>query len=174
MPGTHRDRILAPVARMDICLQKATLAQIAEVVREVDTSGAFLHSRDEPDFSCYSFLSGFEGDPGFHLFAIRDGDTTAGFVSLLPGADGETLDIGPTYIRPAYRNRGLGSRQIQAVVQWARARGIRHMGVRTWGENTRARQVFGKAGFVLEREVSNARVNGDSTVYYRLDLETDS
>ena len=155
---------------MDICLERAALTQIADVVREVDTSGVFLHSRDEPDFSCYSFLNGFVGEAGFHLFALRDGDVTAGFVSLLPGDDKESLDIGPTYIRPAYQNQGLGSRQIQAVVQWARTRGIRHMGVRTWGENKRARQVFEKAGFVLEREVPNARVNGDSTVYYRLDL----
>jgi GNAT superfamily N-acetyltransferase len=158
---------------MDICLQETTLAQIAEVVREVDSRGAFLHSRDEPDFSCYLFLHGFVGEAGFHLFALRDGDATAGFVSLLPGDDKGTLDIGPTYIRPAYQNHGLGSRQVQAVVRWARSRGIRHMGVRTWGENTRARQIFEKAGFVLEREVPNARVNGDSTVYYRLDLETD-
>lgn len=155
---------------MDICLERTTLTQIADVVREVDTSGAFLHSRDEPDFSCYSFLRGFEGEPGFQLFAMSDGETIAGFISLLPGRDREILDIGPTYIRPAYQNQGLGSRQIQAVVQWARTRGIRHMGVRTWGENKRARQVFEKAGFVLEREVPNARVNGDSTVYYRLDL----
>jgi RimJ/RimL family protein N-acetyltransferase len=159
---------------MDICLHETTLNQIAEAVREVDTSSAFLHSRDEPDFSCYSFLSGFEGDPGFHLFAVRDEDTTAGFISLLPGAGRERLDIGPTYIRPAYQNRGLGSQQIQAVVQWAKERGVRHMGARTWGENIRARQVFEKAGFVLEREALNARVNGDSTVYYRLDLETGS
>jgi len=158
---------------MDICLQETTLAQIAQVVREVDISGAFLHARDEPDFSCYLFLKGFEDDPGFHLFALRDKDTFAGFVSLLPGADRETLDIGPTYIRPAYQNQGLGSRQMQAVVRWAKARGIRHMGARTWGGNIRARQVFEKAGFVLEREAPDARVNGDSTVYYRLDLETD-
>jgi RimJ/RimL family protein N-acetyltransferase len=154
---------------IDVSFEETPLEQIAEIVREVDRSRAFLHSKSEPGFSCYTFLDEFACDPDFHAFALRCENEIAGFVTLLPGASKDTQDIGPMYIRPAYQGQGLGGKQIQAAVRWAKARGIRHMHARTWGGNIRARRIFEKAGFVLEREVPNARVNGDSTVFYLLD-----
>ncbi|MBN1934699.1 MAG: GNAT family N-acetyltransferase [Anaerolineae bacterium] len=152
-------------------LAEVTIDAILDVVREVDETGAFLHSRDEPDFSTVAFLRGFEGAPGFHLFAWMRQDQAAGFISLLPDRDDDTLSIGPMYIRPTFQGQSLGRAQFAAVVEWAGARGIKHLYVRTWGGNVRARRIFQRAGFRLVEEILDARVNGDSTVYYLLDIE---
>ena len=88
----------------------------------------------------------------------------------VPGADQDTVDIGPTFVTTKLRGRGLGKRMVSDVVEWASERGIRRLVVATWGENARARHVFEAAGFRFTHEEPNARVNGDSTVYFELDL----
>lgn len=155
-------------------LVQTAIDDINDVLREVDETGAFLHSRDEPDFSTAAFLREFEGAPGFALFAWLEQGQVAGFISLLPDEECDTLSVGPMYVSPVFQGRGIGGAQFRAVVAWARERGIRRLWVRTWGGNVRARRVFERAGFSLDHEIPNHRVNGDSTVYYLLDIDCEN
>ncbi len=155
-------------------LVQVAFDDIIDVLREVDQTGAFVHSRDEPDFSVVEFLRSFEGSPGFALFAWQAQGRVAGFVSLLPDEDADTLSVGPMYVRPAFQGQGIGGAQFAAVVAWAQERGARRLWVRTWGGNVRARRVFERAGFNLDHEIPDHRVNGDSTVYYLMDIDCEN
>ena len=152
-------------------LQETSLTAIANVIQEVDQTRAFVVSRDEPDFSAWTFFHEFEQKPGFHLFALMYRSQVAGFISILPNEDRDTLDIGPMYVRPQFRGLGLGHTQVKAVVEWAESRQIKHLTIRTWGENIRVKRIVKKLGFRLDKEIPNARIDGDSTVYYVLDID---
>ncbi|MBN1580685.1 MAG: hypothetical protein JXA89_08265 [Anaerolineae bacterium] len=39
------------------------------------------------------------------------------------------------------------------------------------GENIRVRRIVDRLGFRLVKEIPNARINGDSTVYYALGID---
>lgn len=154
-------------------LIQVAVDDMVDVLREVDETGAFVHSRDEPDFSVVEFLRSFDGAPGFALFAWLEQGQVAGFISLLP-EDDQSLSVGPMYVRPAFQGQGIGGAQFQAAVDWAQERGARRLWVRTWGGNVRARRVFERAGFSLDREIPDHRVNGDSTVYYLMDIDCEN
>ena len=152
---------------------ETTLESILDIVREVDERGAFLVSKDEPDFSTVEFLRAFQKKPGFRLFAWTEQAQKAGFISILPHSDPHTFYIGPMYIRPSFQGQRLGYAQMAAAVEWARQQGAKRLLVRTWGKNVRARRIIERLGFRLDREIPDARINGDSTVYYVLDIENE-
>ncbi len=151
-------------------LQETSLAAAQEIIREVDQTNAFVVAKDEPDFSTWAFLGEFEREQDFHLFGLIARSEMVGFISVLPHAGQDALDIGPMYVRPRFRGRGWGRAQIAGVVEWAGARGTRRLYLRTWGQNARVRHIVEKLGFRLDREIPNARIDGDSTVYYVLDM----
>lgn len=148
------------------------LAEVADVVREADRAGAFLPPKDEPGFSAYAYLAQEQGEAGFHLFALTDSASrTVGFVTIRPTKRQATSYIGPAYVRDQYRGMGLGKLLFDRLIEWCKAHGVRSLYTNTWGANAATRRIFEGLGFCLVRESPDTRVNGDSTVYYLLDID---
>lgn len=158
---------------MTFVLELATLEDIAPLLEEIESTQAYVWRRgDEPPF-LYDLLAGFANEPWARFFAIRDTDAgqMAGFITTLPGDAPGTLEVGPLYVRPAYRQRGAGKRALADLIQWVRAQGVQTLFIQTWSSNVRARHVFESVGFEFVAETLNARVNGDSTVTFSLPLQ---
>lgn len=158
---------------MPYSFELTTLSEIAPLIEEIETTHAFVIRRgDVPPFFL-SMLAEVEEQPNVGCFALRERsrDAIAGIVTTLPHKEAGAVDIGPLYVRPAYRGQGLGKRLIKELIQWAKTQGLQALYVQTWGRNARARHTFESVGFTFVKETANARVNGDSTVTYRLCLK---
>ncbi|MBN2006546.1 MAG: YjjG family noncanonical pyrimidine nucleotidase [Anaerolineae bacterium] len=157
---------------MTYFLEPVTLETIKPLLEEVESTQAYVwRSGDTPPF-LYDLLAEFAGEPLVRCFAIRDATDgqMAGFITTLPGDTPGTLEVGPLYIRPAYRGRGWGQRALEDLIRWVGAQGVPTLFIQTWGANARARHVFERVGFQFVGEIPNARVNGDSTVTFSLPL----
>lgn len=156
------------------CCQVNTFREIViedaiEAIREADSEKAFLPSVSDPGFSVEKFL--VQGEIlGYRLFGTFDvRNILVGFASINQ-KDVSIVSIGPMYIVKTSRGKGLGRWQVEKVIDWAIANGIRSLTTRTWGENIASRKIFEDLGFKLVEEKLNARINGDSTLKYHLDL----
>lgn len=56
--------------------------------------------------------------------------------------------LGFMYIEPAHRGKDINTRIIEALRQWAHARGITELRLDVYSENTRAIRAYEKAGFI--------------------------
>ena len=103
-----------------------------------------------------------DGLAGFGAF---DGPKLAGFAEVSERAYGDGCDTSPVawlegiYIDPAYRRGGIGRLLVEAIVQWARARGLSELGSDVEIDNTVSLMTHASWGFAeTERVVMLRRV----------------
>jgi ribosomal protein S18 acetylase RimI-like enzyme len=91
------------------------------------------------------------------LFVAAAGDRTVGFISgelrqgsptFLPKTWASVDDV---FVRPEYRNRGMGRALLQSVQAWAQERGADGISLQVAAANARGRKFYEDLGF---REVS--------------------
>lgn len=153
-------------------LREVSYAKIKPLAIEVVETGAFVTRRDD-DIPFVLSLDEWEGLPGVHFFLVEgENGEPAGFTSLLPPEGEESSDvvIGPTYLSPAFRGRGWGKSMLREVIGWATQGGARCFSSQTWGRNVVMRAIFEDLGFHLLKEILDARINGDSTVFYMMEI----
>ena len=152
-------------------LSESTHREIADLIREVLGTGAFVERTTDDEPFVVEAAEIFAGSPGFRISALTDAQAQpVGFVMTVPNEEPDTLEIGPTYVASELRGQGLGKNMVARVIDWAREHGVRRLVIATWGENARARHIFESVGFTFAGEELGARVNGDSTVHFALDL----
>lgn len=83
---------------------------------------------------------------GALLIAHAGGDV-AGCVGLRP-LDADTAEMKRLYVRPAYRQVGLGRRLVDVVIRAARERGYRELRLDTLASMTAAQALYRRMGFV--------------------------
>jgi GNAT superfamily N-acetyltransferase len=156
---------------MPYALEETTCPRLTDLIQDALETGALLQRRSD-DAPFLEAVGGiFEGDPNFHVFAVADsGDRPLGFTMTLPGQSDGVLVIGPTFITERCRGRGLGKYMLQRLIDRARDWHVSRLVFETWGRNAAARRLVESLGFRFAAEELNARVNGDSTVAYVLDL----
>jgi len=156
---------------MSYTWQETTFTALSTLIAEVIESDAFVQRKGDESPFILAMPVLFAGSPDLRLFVIVDeNDNPVAFASTLPDDDLEALSIGPLYVTPAARGKGLGHRLVEDCIGWARARGKTRVSVETWGKNSAARRTFEGAGLSLAAEELNTRIDGDSTVRYQLDL----
>ncbi len=155
-------------------IEEIVYDEILPLARETVESEAFVVRQDDGGGAPFVLAMGeiFADHADFRVFGLRETehDQIVGYGALLPESVPHALELGPLYITPAHRGHGLGRRLIAALIAAAREHGTQYLYTATWGENARVRHLFAALGFEFVDEVSNARVNGDSTAHYRLVL----
>lgn len=80
-----------------------------------------------------------------------DGGAAAGVAALaVRGAEGWVAGFG---VVPAWRRKGLGREMMSALVERARAAGLRHLSLEVLSRNAAARALYESAGMRVEREL---------------------
>ena len=154
-------------------IEEVSYAEILPLAQETAETGSFVERRDDAGAPFVLAMGEIFADhPDFRVFGLREAKSgqVIGYGTLLPNAAPHALELGPLYITIAHRGRGWGRRLIAALIAAARANGARYLYTATWGENARVQHLFEALGFEFVSEEPDARVNGDSTVHYRLDL----
>jgi GNAT superfamily N-acetyltransferase len=101
----------------------------------------------------------FLADPGHHMVVALDGDTVVAMASATvvrhPDKPPE-LFINEVGTRDSHQRRGLATRLVKALIEWARAAGHKGIWLATEEGNAPSRGLYGKLG---------ARETGGVVVY---------
>jgi ribosomal protein S18 acetylase RimI-like enzyme len=102
-------------------------------------------------------------DPGGAIFMALDGDQAVGAVALMVMGEG-SVELAKMGVRPAAQGRGAGRMLVAAVVDHARAMGMRRVYIETNSVLGPALKLYRDAGFVPLKE----RI---ATPYQRADVQ---
>jgi ribosomal protein S18 acetylase RimI-like enzyme len=80
---------------------------------------------------------------------------------------GQECYLEDLFVEEAYRGRGVGRTLLDAVMEWARARGCRRLRLDTNERNERGIHLYESLGFTCQRD----SYDGGRQLYYTLDLE---
>jgi len=127
--------LLEPATRLLARYRKTSYGQDGELVSNCEKS-----LRDLLDYGVAQF------------YLAGQGDEWAGFVVVYWGFSTSSgkpvLRIQDIYVEPLFRNRGIGTRLLQFCEKMARAKGANSIRLETNADNTTARRLYEKAGFV--------------------------
>ena len=133
---------------------------------------------EEPEFRRYLDLQGYDAEaehpedkysmPGGRLYLARAEGKPVGCVALRQ-IDEKRCEIKRLYVRPAYRERGLGGQLIQRLISDARAIGYECLLLDTLPFLTDAIGMYHRRGFVDIPSYNNSPM--ENLVYMRLDLK---
>jgi RimJ/RimL family protein N-acetyltransferase len=98
-------------------------------------------------------------------FALFDGDTFVGMSCYINVDDSrQTLEIGSTYYRPAFRGMGFNARCKDMMIQHAFDRGYRRIEFRVDNRNQRSQAAMKKLGAVREGVMRADRITWNNHV----------
>ena len=88
-------------------------------------------------------------EPGRHvMFLVCENETVVGCTyGLVDQARSEWGRVGGMWVDPAWRRRGIGMTMLQAVVAWARDRGLRRLGLWAADHSPAPVALYHKVGF---------------------------
>lgn len=113
-----------------------------------------------------------ERESGSRAWIARDGGAPAGCV-LLHGATDDLAELGRLWVAPAHRGSGTGRALVRTVVEEARARGYRTLGLATPPWSEAAHSLYESMGFERTPPYPGTRLpeeHHDDAIFMRLDL----
>lgn len=134
-----------------ISIRPARAEDDAELVRIDDATWRSCVSpapRPPPDRGFFD-----DGNRPADVLVAEVGATVAGYVSIGPGfavSHAHVLELTGLAVDPAFVNRGVGRRLVEAAVTEARERGARKLTLRVLASNTGARRLYDTCGFEVE------------------------
>lgn len=118
----------------------------------------------KPDPISYYDVGAMIGDPDVEVIVAVDGDLIvgSGYAKEKPSdhyvAPPVHCFLGFMFVHPEYRGRGVNGLVTEALLDWARARGLTEVQLRVYDENAGAIRAYEKKGFskymvVMRREL---------------------
>lgn len=146
MPGTGTGPGNGGLGRVQgepVRARRARIEEIRELAREYEHESATL--------SCDKHPSSTPLPEGGIFWIAEDAadDATLGYAAGSLRPDG--LTVGPVYVRPRERRRGVGQALLQAIQRWADETGIRVVEVSVAANDEVARSLLRSAGYVPRR-----------------------
>lgn len=146
---------------------------IADVQQLLDESQhAFLSSMDSPNETMQDRVAFFISDPEFRILGYEEDGVPASYIMALSDRKrSDSLAIGPMYVGKDHRGKGLGKKQLEGFIEYAKEKGCKTIFTKTWAGNEASRLIFDGFGFEVESIKEGDRANGDSTINYVLYLQ---
>jgi len=100
-------------------------------------------------------------------FVAEMGGQVAGTVSAGPGEFAGVAALTALWVDPRFRGRGVGSRLVEAVVDWTRVRGLAQVLLWVTDVNQNAERLYVRHGFARTGRVTEIRL-GEPAVEYEM------
>ena len=114
----------------------------------IENTTATFHIGDISDREMHDIL--FYDDSVYKSFVIKSNNETAGYVLLCPYKKREAYRRSAEvtiYLKPSFTSKGIGSKAIQFVEEFAMTKDIHTLLSVICGENTSSRKLFEKNGY---------------------------
>ena len=107
------------------------------------------------------------------LVLVTESDEIVGVITGVPNWKGIS-GVGryhDMFIKEGYRRRGLGLQLIERLIKEFEQNGMKLVIGRTWNTNIPSNKLYEKAGFKFLRRIRGAKITGEDTMWYYLELE---
>lgn len=149
-------------------LEQLHLDEMKDILTESNT--AFLLSKSEPLQTTESLIAWMQHEPRFIPLGYKRDGVVISYIIGLGQKNDTSIAIGPMYVSVNYQGQGLGRKQVEDFIEIAETQGIKEIHTKTWLGNNASRSIFESLGFVESGIVPEDRVDGDTTIKYRLEL----
>lgn len=74
-------------------------------------------------------------------------------------------------IKKKYRNQGIGKKLYKKAINEIKKKKIKKIVTRTWSSNSPSISLIKKMGFIKTKTIKNTRINGDDTIWFKLEIK---
>lgn len=143
----------------DLVIRKARLVDMPILLRYeqevIDYERAFNEDIEKEDAKYYNLHSLIRGKDSVVFVGEINGEIVAtGYALIKEGLPQFVYDkytyLGFMYVTPKHRGKGINAKIIEAALKWSKERGIKHIRLQVYSENTSAIQAYKKLGFKTE------------------------
>ncbi|MCF3108661.1 GNAT family N-acetyltransferase [Niabella sp. CC-SYL272] len=141
---------------MEVFIRAAT-PEDAEILLEfeqkiIEAERPFDDSLKEGTIHYYDLLELIRSPAATVLLAVAGDEIIgSGYAKIVPAKPyqqyKEYAYLGFMYVKPAFRGRGVNQRIIQALLEWAKAKGLKEARLEVYEENIAAKRSYQKIGF---------------------------
>lgn len=144
---------------MDLVVRKAVLADMPTLLKFeqeiIDYERAFNKDIKKEGAKYYNLKSLITSKDSVIFVGEVDGQIVAtGYALIMEGSPQfvyeEYTYLGFMYTKPEYRRKGVNAMIIQSAIKWSKKRGIPHLRLQVYSENTSAIRAYEKLGFKTE------------------------
>ena len=147
-------------------LERLTDEQLAPLL--VESEHAFLPTKNNPNETATSLIEKFRNDKRYDTLGYIIGSKAVSYIIALSGRTDSEIAIGPMYVTEDFRGEGLGKQQVANFIQLFTEQGYESIYTKTWLGNAASRYSFESLGFIEVTRKDRDRINGDSTISYKL------
>jgi len=104
----------------------------------------------------------------FMLLAIKDKRLIGYQAFSINGKKGRLIGIA---VLKQHRKKGIAKRLVSISLRKMKSKGVKKVISRTWETNIASQRLLEHFGFIKYRTVKNDRINGESSVWYKLILK---
>lgn len=144
---------------IDLTIRKARLADMPILLKYeqevIDYERQFNEDIKKEGAKYYNLKSLITENDSAVFVGEVDGKVIAtGYALIMEGLPQFVYDeytyLGFMYVAPEYRGKGINAKIIQAAIKWSEKRGIQHLRLQVYSENSAAIKAYEKLGFKAE------------------------
>lgn len=143
----------------DLVIRKARLVDMPILLKYeqevIDYERAFNEDIEKENAKYYNLHSLISGSDSDIFVGEIDGEIIAtGYALIKKGLPQFVYDkytyLGFMYVTPEHRGKGINAKIIEATTKWSKERGVKHIRLQVYSDNTSAIHAYEKLGFKTE------------------------
>ena len=104
-------------------------------------------------------------------YVLYKGSKVIGYLTVVLDYNGKRrAKLHAGEIKKEFRGRGYGTKLNRFVIKKIKDLNYKEIVVRTWSGNQASQGMFRKLGFEKYKTIKNQRVNGDDSVWYKMNI----
>lgn len=150
--------------------EQIQLEEAKKLLELAEQENAYVKHINDSTLSVYEIVKKFKEYPNFVIYNLMKGRKRIGLIATYQNDEKYTINIGFTYVREKYKERGFEKIMVGLYINKARSLGYKRITASTWGTNTLYQEIYDSLAFYKLQEEFETRENKDSTITYDLKL----
>jgi RimJ/RimL family protein N-acetyltransferase len=151
-------------------LEEIQIEQAQKLIDFAELEGTYIKHKNDIALSLSEIIERFQDYPNFAIYNLMKGRKRIGLIATYQNDEANTINIGFSYVREKYKEKGFEKVMIGLFINKARSLGYKRITVSTWGSNQLYQEIFKSLSFYKLQEEFETRENKDSTITYDLKL----
>lgn len=151
-------------------IEEIKIEEAKKLIELAELEGAYIKHKNDIAISLNEIIERFKDYPKFAIYNLLKGRKRIGLIATYQNDEENTINIGFTYVREKYKDKGFEKIMVGIYLNKARSLGYKRITVSTWGSNKLYQEIYDSLNFYKLQEEFESREDKDSTITYDLKL----